>query len=384
MRLIEFSDGYNARYAPTGHIVFARSAALWAVPFDLERLEKIGPEVPIVPGVQTDGNRGHTVYAFSDDGLLVYLPGVDVWGATALGRNLVWVDREGREELLDDTPRPYTSARLSPDGRQVAVAFDDNGNEDIWVYDLGRASFSRVTTDPGTDNSPLWSLDGNRIYFRSNRDGGGIFRKAVDGTGPVEQILAGAQQTPQSFSPDGAQLVYQQGPLERLQDIRILSLEGDYISRSLIQTEEFSELFGQISPDGQWIAYESDETGLSEIYVRPFPNVEDGKWPIARGSFPVWSHDGRELFYRTDEAVMVVSVEVGQTFLSEPPEELFAGDYLFRAPGKYGSVTYDVSADGRFLMIKGAEQIEQTNEQTTLSVVHNWFEELNRLAPPSP
>ena len=373
---------YNARYTPTGHIVFMKSNSLWAVPFDLERLEKIGPEIPVVNGVQTASDRGGTPYAFSDDGLLAYLPGIDVARRDDF-LNLVWVDREGREEILDFEPRDYAHPRLSPDGERVAVTLSDStGNEDIWIYELTRGTTIRLTSSPGTEDRPLWTPDGQRVAYSAERgeSDSGIYWKRADGVGQEERLTTGnGINRPVSFSPDGNHLVFwsQGGRLD------ILSLKAEQTSQPVFQSDVPSIAGAMISPDGRWLAHDSSESGVREIYVQPFPNVDGGKWPIstAGGYDPRWGAEGRELFYMVGDSMMAVSVGGGSTFLPGRPEVLFTGDY---GPN-FGTPRYDFSPDGqRFLMRKSAIQTQGVSGSTELVFVHNWFEELNRLAPPSP
>jgi serine/threonine-protein kinase len=377
-------SAYNARYTASGHIVFMRSASLWAVPFDLETLGMTGPEVPVVNGVQTNSPRGPSVFTVSGDGLLVYLPGVNTYGLDNL-RTLVWVDREGREESLEAEPRFYQEPRLSPDGRRLAVMVTTDNNEDIWIYDLVRGTLSPLTFTPGSESGPLWTPDGRRLLFRSERDesegGSGLFSQLADGTGQ-EMRLMSSSNLPRavSFSPDGHQLVFEAGGF-RNRDLHLLSLEEEPTSQPLLH-EEFDERHGVISPDGRWLAYSSDESGRYEIYVRPFPNVDDGKWQVstAGGWEPLWGPLGSELFYRLSTTLIVVPFEDEPTFSPGRPGELFTGPYVSN-----GLVNYDVSANGqRFLMMKESGELQRISGQTVLTVVDNWFEELNRLAPPSP
>ena len=269
-------NGYNARYVPTGHIVFVRAAALWAVPFDVELLQTTGAERPVIQGIQTNTQRGSTPYAFSEDGLLVYLPG----GETNLltqETTLVWVDRDGNEETLPEA-RNFGRWAVSPDGRQLAVSIvAEGGNEDIWVYDLTRQTLSRLTFDGANENSPVWTPDGERIVFASTRDGGGLWWQAADGTGTAERLLVDDSPVlaPYAFTPDGAQLLYNSEG-----DIYTLTPGAEVPSQALIQSE-FTTQRPDLSPDGRWLAYHSDETGRFEIYVRPFPNIEEGKWQIS-------------------------------------------------------------------------------------------------------
>ena len=209
-----------------------------------------------------------------------------------------------------------------------------------------------------------------------------MYWKAANGAGQISRLLesVASPQFPESFSPDGTQLVYGEDA-----DLYVLSLAAEPTSQSLFDSAS-SEREAAISPDGHWIAYTSNETGVFEIYVRPFPDVEEGKWQISRdgGDEPVWGPDSRELFYRSDGGVMAVSVETEPTFSAGSPTLLFQAAYL-DSSGR-SVPTYDVSPDGqRFLMMKFPGLI--TGENSTdvqVHIVSNWFEELNRLAPPSP
>jgi len=374
--------GYRPQYAPTGHIVFFRGGDLWAVPFDVGRLETTGPEVLVLEGVQTEAGLGTAAYAFSDNGILVYVPGgdtVDAW----TNRIPVWVDRQGREEPLDVEPRTYSEPRISPDGTKVAMSVLDGGNWDVWIHDLTRNVLGRLTSDPGFDDSPLWTPDGQGVVFRSEREGAGLYWRAANGTGEVTRLYSGPANgvAPNSFSPDGMQLVFAQ--VVQSIDLHVLSLAGEPAPQLLLQTQ-FHETSAAISPDGRWLAYHSDETGQNEVYVRPFPNVDDDRWQISPdgGSEPLWGPDSDELFYRSSEGVMAVPVETEPRFLPGGPGLLFPDTYADRNERFTG---YDVSLDGeRFLMLKlAAEQTEQNSVPTQLRVVQNWFEELKRLAPAS-
>ncbi|MDA2924124.1 hypothetical protein MYX65_05620, partial [Acidobacteria bacterium AH-259-L09] len=380
-RKVLINGGTDARYVPTGHLVYAREATLLAVPFDLGRLEVTGAPVPIVEGVRQARAdlTGAAQFSFSSDGSLVYIPG----GIQGVKRILVWVDRQGHEEPLAAEPHLYTQPRVSPDGLRLAVSVTDSGNTDMWIYDLRRETFTRLTFDPAMDDRALWTLDGLRVVFRSTRDGGAsnLFWKAADGTGQVERLTTSPNyQDPDSWSRDGKGLVFYEANSETSGDINVLSMEGEPISKPLLQTQ-FAEGGAAISPDGRWVAYHSNETGRREVYVRPFPNVKEGKWQISRdgGVSPVWGPEGHELFYRSldGEAMMVVRIETEPTFVAGSPEVIFTGTYI-----SHISRYYDISPDGqRFLMIKEAEQAEQTPTRDELIVVLNWFEELKRLVP---
>jgi len=365
--------GGQAKYLPTGHLVYRERPAgnLMAVPFDLTTLEPLGAPVPILERFR-QSFPGMGDYAISDNGTLIYVPSTSTGGL----RTLVWVDRKGQEEPLAAEPQGYESPRVSPDGSRLALAVNDGGDTDIWIYDLEREILTRLSFDPAEDHYPVWTPDGQRILFDSGRFGGGhnLLWKAADGTGQVERLTTGQNnQTAHSFSPDGKRLVF--GELVAPRDLQVLSMEGERTSKPLFQSQ-FNEFLGMISPDGHWIAYESDESGRSEIYVRPFPNVEEGKWQISSdgGTDPVWAPQGQELFYRNGEAMMVVDIKTEPTFSVGSPVVLFTGRY---AVGR-AVVNYDISRDGqRFLMIKTAE----AEEAAQIHVVLNWFEELKLLVP---
>ncbi len=374
-------NGYNARYVPTGHIVFVRAAALWAVPFDAERLQTTGPERPVIQGIQASTTRGITPYAFSDDGLLVYLPGGET-NAFTQETTLVWVDRDGNEETLPEV-RNFGRWAVSPDGRQLAVSIvAEGGNEDIWVYDLTRQTLSRLTFDDATDRNPAWTPDGERIVFASSRDGGGLWWQAADGTGAAERLLVDDENllAPYAFTPDGAQLLYWSNS-----DIYTLTPGAEVPSQPLIQSE-FNTHRPDISPDGRWLAYQSNETGRAEIYVRPFPNIDEGKWQIssAGGQSPKWSPNGLELFFSrpsesVDNGVWVAQRDSADAVQFSAPVRAFTGSDAVVSRER----TFDISADGsRFLLPSTPEVEAQETEVTLLVAVENWFAELKRLAPP--
>jgi len=373
--------GYRPRYSPTGHIVFVRSGALWAVPFDVETLEKTGPEVPVVEGVQQAGFTGGAAYAFSRDGVLMYVPGRDTDAGAV--RSLVSVDRGGRSEPLNTETGYFLHPRISPDGERLAFVALRAGNWDIWIHDLARGTSSRLTFTPSLDNRPVWTPDGARVAFSSSGEGGqALLIQAADGTGQAERLTdSNAARAPVAFSPDGGQLVYHQ--VSTTWDLHVMSLEGERTSRELVQTD-FDESLAALSRDGRWLAYTSNESGREEVYVRPYPDADSGKWQISLdgGAEPRWGPQGRELFYRDGEAMFVVTVETEPSFAVGLPEVLFRGDYA--EMGGTNRPSYDVTPDGqRFIMMRDGALSEETSDATPLIVIENWFEELERLAPPS-
>jgi serine/threonine-protein kinase len=383
----ELFAGNAARYLPTGHLVYSFENNLYAVPFDPVALEETGGRATIVEGV-------YNFYAVSDTGTLVYVPGNTgaSGGAPLPQRTLVWVDREGNEEPLNAPPNIYNNIKISPDGTKVALGIGAEGNRDIWIWDLVRETMPKLTFDEADDSYPLWTPDGKRIVFVSFREAGygGLYWKAADNTGAVEKLISLPDRVigPASWSSDGKTLVLQEITLAPIgTDIGILSMEGDRERKVLLQ-EKHSELLPQVSPDGRWIAYHSDKTGQSEIYVRPFPDVESGGQHLVSnsgGNSPLWSPDGRELFYRNGDATMAVPVETDPTFIPGNPKILFQGRYLCDISPIGDQTPWDINPDdGRFLMIKAPQTTSGAITSTIprqINVVLNWFEELKRRVP---
>jgi Tol biopolymer transport system component len=371
----ELLTGMNARYLPTGHIVYqlADSENLFAIPFDLERLEVAGGPIPIVEGVFI--STGVRQYAVSNSGTLVYMPG---GGATAPTRTLVWVNRDGEEEPLAAPANVYAYPKISPDGTRVALTVAADGS-DIWIWDFTRETLTRLTFDRKGSIQPVWTPDGRRIVYRSLREGlmGSVYWKASDGTGEDEKLASAPDRSllPYSWSSDGNTLVM--GEIgNAIFDIGILAVEGDRARKPLLQ----NGVQPQISPDGRWIAYASGESGQNEVYVRPFPEVNKGKWQVSTsgGSSPIWSPDGRELFYISNEnSVMATAVTTKPAFSLGTPKALFRSKYV--SPNTTDSGTpWDIGPDGkRFLMIKSAADAGPRK----INIVLNWFEELKQRVP---
>jgi serine/threonine-protein kinase len=289
------------------------------------------------------------------------------------------VDRDGREEALAAEPRAYAYPRISPDGGRLALDVRDQEN-DIWIWDFTRETLTRLTFAPGRDAYPAWTPAGTHVAFSSERDDGtmNLHWKAADGAGAVELLNESEHRygrRPYAFTPDGTQLVFVEYGAQDT-DLGLLSLDG---SPEPLLATEFSERNGEISPDGRWLAYESDASGRYEIYVRPFPNVEDGLWPISSGggTRPRWAPDGLELFYFAPGArLMVVGVANEPSFAPGKADELFGG-YFAPLAIEIGR-TYDIAPDGeRFLMIKESAG----GDSTEFILVQNWFEELKARVP---
>ena len=268
--------GSHPRYAPTGHIVYGTDGTLRAVPFDLDSLAVIGDPVPVVDGVVTKDIDGAANFGLAGDESLVYVTGA---GSSPATNTIVWVARDGTEEDLEAGPGAYSSVRVSPDGRQLALAFDG----DVHTYDTERGTFNRVTTHPGTDQHPLWTVDGAHLVFESNRGGGPeLFRTPADGSGTPDLVLAleGSRNlvAPEAWTPDGTTLLFVEARLPMV-DIGALSMEGDPALELLID-DEFQEGGPAIAPDGRWLAYHSPDGERFAMIKVPVATAEDGRSQI--------------------------------------------------------------------------------------------------------
>ena len=372
-------SGSAGRVLPTGHLVFLRGGALWAVRFDLDRLAVVGTPALVAEGVRVEVG-GAVQYAVSDDGTLVYVPGVGVVVPTA---NLAWVDRSGREELVNAPPRAYYTSRVSPDGTRAAIDIRDQDN-DIWIWNFERQTLTRLTFDPANDFYAVWTADGQRVAFASARDQVlSPFWQAADGTGTAQRLATTTTPLDQpSLSPDGKRMVLRNLTGGGGEDIVMLSMEGERRIEPLIHTP-FRERNAEISPDGRWIAYQSNESGGDQVYVRPFPAVDSGRWQVSTtgGQKPFWARNGRELFYTditTDGSILMsVPIQSGAAFNFRNPVRLFDTS-PYNVAGLIAR-TVDVSPDGRrFLMVKNVKQEETLAE---INVVLNWFTELKQKVP---
>jgi serine/threonine protein kinase len=374
----ELLEGYSPRYIKTGHIVYGAEDNLYIVPFDIDTLKLTGGKTPIIKDVSS--SIYHYDYDVSDSGTLVYLPSM------SNQRIFTWVDREGKEEPLAATPNLYVDLRISPDGKQVATSYyDDSGNDDIWIWDLVSGKFSsRTTFFEGDDWNPIWTSDGKQIIYSSSREGGvGIFRRAANGTGKTETLHSeqGHWLIPWSLSPNGDILAITVTSADQSNsDIGTVSLGGDNVVREMLLKENYHETQPQISPNGKWMTYASNQTGKLEVYVCAFPNVNEGIQQVSNngGYSPIWSPDGSELFYRTDNAVMAVTLKSSTTFEFETPIILFPDSYAKANPanGRYWDISPD---DNRFLMLKNV--VSESNNLIEINIVLNWFEELKEKVP---
>jgi eukaryotic-like serine/threonine-protein kinase len=371
--------GYHARVVSSGHVVYAAGNTLMAVAFDLDRLEARGPAVPVVEGVGPVGSaailRGNSAFDVSRDGALVFAPS----GNLSSQHTLVWVDRQGHEQPTNVPTHSYRYPRLSPDGTRIAVDVTDQGS-DIWIWDIARKTLSKLTLT-GSNALPAWTPDGRRVIFASTRDGGtyNLFWQAADGSGNAERLTKSALgQFPYRTTPDGKQLVIQEADRASV-NINLLSLDGQNRTTPLLATAA-NEQTAAVSSDSRWIAYGSDESGRSEVYVRPFPKTGDGRRQVSTGGGggPIWMSSGRELSYVRQNGSMlevwVVPMKDGAA--DGAPQMVFRGAYV-----AFLNLNHDVTPDGRrFLMVKSVGE-QSESPSTDFVAVLNWAEELKRLAP---
>jgi serine/threonine-protein kinase len=387
-RTVLIQGGADARYLRSGHLLYLRRGTLMAVPFDLQRLKLAGGEMAVIADVMQAGNTpneatdsGAGQFSVSESGSLLYVPGGLFPDPE---RSLVWVDRAGAVHPLSLPPRAYLSPRLSSNGRRVVVW--TQGDRNIWIHDLTRGTMTRLTSEARSARA-IWTPDGTRITYGSTTGGHeNLFWRPADGSGPAERLTTSDHlHSAASWSPDGQTLAFVEARPETGWDIWVLPRLGDRRARALFQTR-FSEAYPDFSLDGGQLAYASDESGRSEVYVQAYP----GPGPRHQvstdgGTAPAWSRDGRELFYTTTQSgggqgtltkMMAVPVSFRPTLTFGAPRMLFQGWYgasnLIRG--------YDVSPDGRrFLMV-------QPKERPAVNAVHmilvqNWLDELNRLVP---
>ena len=386
-------DGSAAVFIEPGYLVYASRGTLQAVRFDPRRLEVSGEPVPVVDQVMTT-SIGNANFSVSRTGTLVYVAG----GALVQNvspRSLVWVNRRGIETPTEAPTRLYGVARLSPDGTRVAVDIRSPGS-DIWVWDLARKTLTPLNLDPAVDLAPVWTQDSRKIIWSSSRGGGNpnLYFQSADGTGPVERLTINDRaQFATAATPDGSRFILFSpsaasgiGSLAAV-DLFTAALDGRRQPPVPLLQSSAQQLAGEISPDGHWLAYQSDESGRHEVFVRPFPNVESGRWQVSTegGTRPAWSRRGDELFYLdgNDRLTAVRFQASGTTFIPGTPTRVLNERYVAGSTTRgYDLRSYDVSADGqRFLMLKETVGTSTAAPLPTMTVVLNWIEELKSHVP---
>ena len=368
-RKVLVTGGVSGRYLPTGHLVYARNEALFAVPFDLRDLTVLGEAVPVLQDLALVTQDGRAGFAVADNGTLAYL------AASTMSPNLdpVWVTRRGEESAPVLPPGRYADPAISPDGGRLALAVTAPGEaRDVWLFDLARGTRSPITTGGANDFEPEWTPRGDRIVFTSEQPIFQLYWRPADGSAPAAPLFESPfDKHAPTFTPDGGQMLFHTAT-EPHSQIWSLPLTGQPKPATVLTspTEDFTR--ARLSPDGRWLAYVGNGTGRPEVYLSPYPGVTAGRRQvsIAGGDEPQWTRRARELVFRSGSKMMAVSVDPATGALG-PPVVLFDRPYDLA-----GGATYDVTADGeRFLMLRPPA----TGAPRKIIVVTNWFGELRAL-----
>jgi serine/threonine-protein kinase len=368
-------DGFHPLYAPTGHLVFSRENSLFAVSFDLERLETRGRPQPVLQGVSSDRSDGLSAYDLSRTGTLLYAPSTP---KTLPMTELVWVDRTGRAELVTEERGTIGFPRLSRDDRRLlaTVTTTTSSYGDLHVLDLATKAMARFRLD-GDSYCGNWSPDGRQVVFTSKRAGPqNLYLASADGTGSAQRLTEHTTwEFVNSWSRSGPMAFVRSDAVGR-RDVYLLFLDEPHEPTPLL-TSPFFERAPALSPDGRFLAYESDESGEPEIYVSSLPRMSDKvKISSEGGITPLWSKDGRELFYVLEDKMMVVDTTTHPGFTHTAPRVLFQGHYVPGVGSGAHWANYDVTADGeRFVMVREAKD----RDVARFDVILNWHETLRRL-----
>ncbi len=370
--------GTYGRYLPSGHIVYVNKGSLFAVPFDLDSLALRGAPAPVLQGISYNSDSGWAQFSFSRDGTFVYRNGADSrgWSVT-----VQWLERTGKLLPLLAKAGGYNYPRLSPDGRRLAIS-----TQDVWVYEWERDILTRLTFSGGANaTDPLWTPDGRYIIFHGLD---GLYSVRSDGAGkpqPLTQSKDGHY--PSSFTPDGKRLVFHELTSTTATDLWTLPIEinasGVRAGKpELFLKTPFNERNAAFSPDGRWLAYASDESGMLEVYVRAFPDT-GGKWQISSGGglYPLFGRDGHSLFYRTPgNQIMAANYRTtGDSFLPDKPQ-VWAETRI--ADSGLSGKNYDVSPDGkRIAVLYPSDTPGDRQPQNEVTVLLNFFDELERRVP---
>ncbi|MBV8842793.1 MAG: PD40 domain-containing protein [Bryobacterales bacterium] len=371
-------DATWGRYLASGHLVYINKGTLYAVPFDPERLEVHGTPTPVLEDVAYDSALGSALIDFSHTGVLVYQSGKQAGGLVTVQ----WMDQSGNTRPLLPVPGNYLSPTLSPDASRLALT----SGGDVWVYELGRGSMMRLTFGGGYGN-PVWTADGRYIVFRAAR---GMWWTRADGTGqPQPMTRSDYQQIPWSFSADGKRLAFVEGKSPGSGVLWTVLVESDRSGLRAGKAEMFLEeplparrRRPMFSPDGRWLAYESNESGANEVYVQGFPD-RHGKQRISGGvgTYPAWSRTGHELFFYdgVQNRLMAASYqERGDSFVADRPRV-----WSEKGPAHFGTTrSYDPTPDGKQIVtLVSADTLQEPHARVIFLL--NFFDELRRRLPPA-
>jgi serine/threonine-protein kinase len=369
--------GTFGRYLPSGNLIYVNRGTLFAVPFDVDRLEVHGTPAPVLDQVSYSTAQGSAQLDFSQAGTLLYRSG----GAGGGMLTAAWLDGAGKAQPLLAKPGTYAHPSVSPDGPRLAVDVSEGSGTDIWVYDWQRDTMTRLTFT-GNASFPVWTPGGRYIAFRAAGEGMSVIRS--DGSGKPQPLTQSKNnQLPWSFTPDGKRLAFFELNSETGFDLWTVALESDNAGVRAGRPEVFlqtsaDERSPSFSPDGRWLAYRSNESGTSQVYVRAFPD-KGGKWQISNsgGWLPIWSRNGRELLFETlDNHIMSAAYTVnGDSFVADKPrlwsEKQIGGAVLDK--------NVDLAPDGkRFVALMSVEAAEGQMTQNHVIFLENFFDEVQR------
>ncbi len=380
-RKVVASGGLYGLYLPSGHLVYANKSTLFAVPFDVDQLETRGNPAPVLDDLRVNPVTGNGDVAFANNGTLVYRTG----GADSASSQVTieWIDAAGKRSPLLAKAGAYGGARLSPDGQRVALGLTEGGSSDIAIYDPQRDAMTKLTFGGAPSGNPMWSSDGRFVIFSSA--GVGLAWTRADGAGQPQPLIKGkGLLVPWSMSPDGKQLAFFEvgAPDGWLYTVEVTE-EGGALKAgkpALFFESKFVDVQPEVSPDGRWIAYQTNEAGQFEVAVRPFPppasSAPGGKWQISTGggTSPRWSRNSRELLYQSGDKIMAVSYTVnGDSFAAEKPRVKI---------DKLGVATqWDVAPDGRIAVLTPEGSAQGPPAEHTVVFLQNFFDELRRRVP---
>jgi dipeptidyl aminopeptidase/acylaminoacyl peptidase len=367
--------GMFPRYLTSGHLAYVTNGSLFAVTFDLDRLQVRG-RPSLLQEVSSDSNIGSAQIDFSRNGTMVFRS-----GRTEGRRTIQWLDAAGTREPVDAEPASYLFPRLSPDGSRLAVRESEGAESNIWVHDLQRGGRSRLTSGATLNSWPVWTPDGRYIVFQA---AGGMLWTRADGAGePHPLTQSKTPHVPSSFAPDGTRLAFTELTSDGGANIWTVPVESGSLELRAGEPQLFLKIstiwsFAAFSPDGRWLAYSDAESGSYEVYLRAFPD-NGSKVQISNegGMMPTWSRNGRDLFYRTeDQRLMVVRYRVdGGTFAAEQPR-IWSGEPIANTGL---ALNFDLAPDGeRFVVLLPAESPEPRETQSHVKIAVNFFEEIRR------
>lgn len=377
---------HYARYVRSGHLVYAQGATLFAVPFDVNRLEITGQPVAVVHGVQAFKVSGASVFDVSASGTLAYVAG-DLVGTDA---SMVWMRRDGTRTPMRAAPRDWRGPQISPDGGRIAFHLDDGRQLDVYTYEWARDFTTRLTSDLAVDSNPIWSPDGHTIVFSTSRGAtqlANLYWAPADGSGKAQRLAeSGERQLASSWHPSGKYVAVDRQISREEWDLMILPVETSGSGWTAGAPTRLLSRIGQrpagvFSPDGRWLAYTTNQSGRSEVYVRAFPGP-DTAWQISSGGgwAPAWSRRRSELFYLSpDSHLMMVPYTVeGHTFRANPAERWSETPITWRP----GPRPYDLHPDGERLVVSG--DVPTGTRVDKVVFISNFFDEIRRRLADAP